>query len=60
MSLIVLRTRYDVRVRPVFVLVMLALCARLGMGGTAFAVDYSYVAFENFDAVHMFSFDFKF
>ena len=27
----------------------------LGVG-----IDYSYVSFENFDAVHMFSFDFKF
>lgn len=34
--------------------------ARLSLGGTAFAVDYSYMAFKNFDAVHMFSFDFEF
>lgn len=34
--------------------------AKLTMGKTAFALDYSYLAFENFDAVHMFSFDFEF
>lgn len=34
--------------------------AKLTMGKTAFALDYSYLAFDNFDAVHMFSFDFEF
>ncbi len=34
--------------------------ARLTMGNTAFGLDYSYLAFDNFDAVHMFSFDFEF
>lgn len=34
--------------------------ARLSMGKTAFGLDYSYLAFDNFDAVHMFSFDFEF
>ncbi|MCK6560891.1 PorV/PorQ family protein [bacterium] len=34
--------------------------ARLTMGQTAFGLDYSYLAFDNFDAVHMFSFDFEF
>lgn len=34
--------------------------ARLSMGKTALGLDYSYLAFDNFDAVHMFSFDFEF
>jgi hypothetical protein len=31
-----------------------------GVGGLAFTLDYGYVQFKNFDAVQMFSFDFKF
>lgn len=34
--------------------------ARLSMGTTSIGLDYSYLAFDNFDAVHMFSFDFEF
>jgi hypothetical protein len=30
------------------------------LGGIAFTLDYSYIQFKNFDAVNMFSFDFKF
>jgi hypothetical protein len=33
---------------------------RLNLGSMALGLDYSYLAFENFDAVHMFSFDFGF
>jgi len=31
-----------------------------GLSGLAFSLDYSYVQFQNFDAVQMFSFDFNF
>jgi hypothetical protein len=30
------------------------------LGGLALGLDYSYISFQNFDAVHMFTFDFKF